>query len=94
MKERHPIQITGQGVTITPAIKEMTEKKMAKLFQHNAQIMQLHIVFSIEKLLSVGQATLTLPRRPNIHAHEQTDDLYKTIDGLLNKLILQLNKQH
>ena len=52
---------------------------------------KLHLVLSVHKLDHKIQATMHLPQN-DIHAVATSKDMYKTIDMVLHKLKIQLNK--
>lgn len=85
------IQITGQGTSISPALRELTEKKMQRLCAHYASIDHIKITFSVEKIRQAAHAHITLPGA-TVDAHAESDDMYTTIDLLLKKLLVQLAK--
>tara|TARA_Y100001954_G_C15610638_1_gene502670 strand:+ start:324 stop:605 length:282 start_codon:yes stop_codon:yes gene_type:complete len=85
------IQITGQGVEITPALKELTHDKLSKLKRHNMSIMRIHIVFSVEKLIHHATAELHLPGH-FLHGKSHSENMYKTVDLLVEKLDRQVRE--
>jgi putative sigma-54 modulation protein len=91
MDIENKIQLSSKNMEITPAIKELTLKKVTKLFHHNQDIMHIHLTFIVEKLSMITQADIHLSKH-NIHASEKADDMYKSIDGLMHKLDTQLKK--
>jgi putative sigma-54 modulation protein len=85
------IQITGQGTSISPALRGLTEKKLKRLCAHHATINHIKVIFSVEKARQDAHAHITLPGA-TIDAHAESDDMYATVDILLKKLLVQLTK--
>lgn len=85
------IQFTGHNVEITPALHEFTEQKFKRLFRHADKITSIHVTFDIDKIRQIAEATLFMPGT-QIHARSESDDMYKTIDDLIDKLVKQLTK--
>lgn len=83
------IQITGQGVDVSTALKQLTEEKLLKLERHNASIMRVHIVFEVDKLVHSAKASLHLPGQ-TLHAKGESENMYKTVDIMIEKLDRQL----
>ena len=79
------IQLDGKNIDLTDGLKEHTHKKLEKLTRHSANIQHIHIVFSVEKHLHIARATLKTPQH-ELAAKEESEDLYKSIDQLIDKL--------
>lgn len=85
------ISYTGQNIELTPAIKEYANKRFARLKKHGARITSMHVSFHLENKDHVAKATVKIPG-PDIFASQKSEDLYKSIDLLEDKLITQLDK--
>lgn len=86
-----PIQISGHGVEITPTIHDFIHKKFSRVQKHFEQITSSHIFLMVNKLEQVAEAKLHIPGH-EIYARAKSEDMYKTIDLLVDKLIRQLDK--
>lgn len=84
-------QITGHHVEVTPALREFTEKKLARLKPHNEDITSIHITFNIEHLNQIAEAQILVPGQ-TIHAKAENENMYSAIDALIDKLSRQLIK--
>ena len=94
------IQITHGQSSITPAIKAMIEEKFSKLHQLYPAINTVKINISREghrhdmnNLSYKMTADIHIPHA-NFFAEVTTDDLYKDIDLLKDKIKRQLKKHH
>jgi putative sigma-54 modulation protein len=85
------ISFTGHHIEVTPALKSFTEEKLGKLERHFDRITSIHVVFSIEKLVQIVEATVSISKA-QIHAHSESEDMYSAIDALIDKLDRQLVK--
>ncbi|STX28032.1 ribosome-associated, sigma 54 modulation protein [Legionella beliardensis] len=85
------INFTGHQMEVTPALRAYTEDKFAKLMHHFDNITAIHVVFNIEKLAQIAEATIHVAKG-TIHASAQHDDMYIAINDLVDKLDQQLIK--
>lgn len=85
------INITGHHMDVTPAIRTFTEEKFDKLERHFDHITSINVVFGVEKLRQIAEATVYVAKG-ELHASSESDDLYAAIDALIDKLDRQLIK--
>lgn len=85
------INITGHQMDITPALKTFTEEKFYKLERHFDKITAINVVFDVEKLRQIAEATILIAKG-ELHASAESEDMYSAIDGLVDKLDRQLIK--
>ena len=85
------INFTGHHVEITPALREFAESKITKLVGHFDKIGMINVVFEVNKLRHIAEATIHAAKH-EFHAHAESDDLYTAIDLLVDKLNRQLVK--
>lgn len=86
------ITITGQHIEVTPAIKQSIEEKLQMLKRHYDKITSIHVVFKVEKIQQIAEATMHLARHGEIFASAAEEDLYTAIDRLIDKLKRQVDK--
>ncbi|UQY44589.1 ribosome hibernation promoting factor [Erwinia sp. PK3-005] len=85
------LNITGQHVEITTALREFVNTKFAKLAQYSDRITQVRIVLKVERVQQIAEATLHVSGG-ELHATSEADDMYAAIDSLIDKLARQLTK--
>lgn len=85
------MNITGHRMDVTPAIRAFTEEKFERLERHFDHITAIHIVFDVEKLRQIAEATVFVAKG-ELHASSESEDLYAAIDSLVDKLNRQLMK--
>ncbi len=86
--------IRGENLTITPAIREYTEKKIGRLerYLEQAANANVHINMKVnpDKTAKV-EVTITM-RQLVLRAEEKTSDMYAAIDLISEKLERQIRK--
>ena len=85
------INITGHRMDITPAIRSFTEEKFQKLERHFDHITSINVVYDVEKLRQIAEATVYVAKG-ELHASAESEDLYSAIDSLVDKLNRQVMK--
>ena len=85
------LHFTGRNIEITDALKNFTEDKFQRLARHHANISNVHIVFHVENLTHIAEATAHVPGT-EIHASAESNDMYVAIDELIDKLVAQITK--
>lgn len=85
------INFTGHRMEITPALKSFTEGKFNKLERHFDQITAINVVFDVEKLRQIAEATIHV-KKGAVHASSESENMYAAIDILVDKLDRKLIK--
>ena len=86
-----PMTITGLHMEVTPALKEYTSEKLARLEKRGDHITHIAVILTVEKLNQIAKATLHV-KGAEIHASHESGDMYASIDGLVDKLNRQITK--
>lgn len=88
--------LTGQHVDISPALREYVETKFARVISHFDQIIDIAVVLGIEQPSEKDKrqrAEVNLRVKGKVfHLDHYADDLYKAIDGLVDRLDRQVLK--
>ncbi len=85
------INFTGHRMEITPALKTFAEEKFDKLERHFDKITAINVIFDVEKLRQIAEATILISKG-ELHASSESEDMYTAIDILVDKLDRQLIK--
>lgn len=85
------INITGQHVEITPALKDYVTEKLERINRHITGITQVHAVLAVDKLQHIAEAKINIPGG-QLFAKAVADDMYAAIDDLSDKLDKQAVK--
>src|SRR6201985_2431245 len=79
------LNVTGHHIEVTAALRGYLEKKLERIARHFDQVIDVHCVLSVEKLRQKAEATLHV-RGNAIHADAVGEDMYASIDLLMDKL--------
>jgi putative sigma-54 modulation protein len=85
------ISFTGHQIEITSALREFATEKFERLQRHFERITSANVVFTVNNLDHVAEATIRVPGE-SLHASSKATDMYSAIDALVDKLDRQLKK--
>lgn len=85
------IVIKGRHIEVTDAIRNYIEKRLGKVERHFDHILEVIVTLSVEKNRQIVEVTLQASRAL-IRAEEETDDMYTSIDNVVDKLERQIQK--
>ncbi len=85
------LNLTGHHIEITQALRDYVTSKMERLERHFDQVIDAHVILSVEKLRQKAEATLYVSGG-NIHADAVEEDMYAAIDALIDKLDRQVKR--
>jgi len=83
------IEITGQQVDVSPALREYVQTKLERLARHFEPVLDIHVVLTVEKVHHRADATIQVPG-DTLHAATQAENMYAAVDLLADKLDRQL----
>lgn len=90
--------ITGRHIELTDALKNIVHEKSEKLFNHEQKIIRLRVeleynqnVTNLKEFIAKGHIEM---RGPGLNVSAETEDLYKSIDDMINKLDRMLRRKH
>ncbi|MCL5260112.1 MAG: ribosome-associated translation inhibitor RaiA [Gammaproteobacteria bacterium] len=86
-----PIQFSGRNIEITPILRDFVNSKFVRIQKHADRITSIHVYCNVDKLSQIAEGKIHLPGT-EIYASAQSEDMYKTIDLLVDKLVRQLDK--
>lgn len=85
------IFLTGRNLEVTEALRRYAEEKVGRLHKYLEKITSAHIVLSVQKYRQIAEVTLRV-RDLTIRGEESTEDLYSSIDLVVEKLERQVQK--
>ncbi len=85
------LNVSGHHLEITPAIRSYVNGKLERVTRHFDQVIDVHVVLSVDKLRQKAEVTLHVPGK-DIHCASEEQDLYAAIDLLVDKLDRQVLK--
>jgi putative sigma-54 modulation protein len=93
----HDLIISGIHLELTDALKDIVQQKMARLFKHETRIIRLRLELEhaasknhLGEFIAKGHIVLS---GPEITVGVATDNLYKSIDFLVDKLDRKLRRR-
>ena len=85
------LNLTGHHLEITPAIREYVDAKMSKIKRHFDHVIDVSIILSVEKLKQKAEVNVHM-RGKDIFVETDSEDMYASIDSLVDKLDRQILK--
>ncbi|MCK4846310.1 MAG: ribosome-associated translation inhibitor RaiA [Deltaproteobacteria bacterium] len=85
------INITFRHLDSSDALKEHAEERTEKLLKYLVEPVEIHWMLSVEKIRHKAEATIKA-KDINITAHEESQDMYVSIDKVASRLEKQLRK--
>ena len=96
MKDRtNDIIISGHNLNLTVALKRMVIEKISKLFEHEHHIIRIRVELSTDQTIQSSfhaKGMIEIKGKP-LFADAASEDLYKSIDLLENKLDRMLRRR-
>lgn len=79
------IQVTGRHLSLTEAIRDYVNKKIAKTLLSMKDVIDVKICLSVEKFMKKAEALIQVKGRM-IVVESKHQDMYAAIDGLVEPL--------
>jgi putative sigma-54 modulation protein len=86
------INVTGREVEITPALHDYVVAKLSRITERFDGVVDISVTLSVEKLKHKAGALASVPGN-DIFVETESDDMYVSIDSLVDKLDRQLVKR-
>jgi putative sigma-54 modulation protein len=86
------IEYTGRHTDVTPALRDLAEKKLAKLSKVLHGITNVHVIFAVDKHRHVAELTVHSPHL-DLAAVEESGDLGTSLSTVMDKLTRQAQKR-
>jgi len=86
------ITVTGRHVEATPSIKEYAATKLDHIGIDFPRILSAHFILDVEKYRHMAELVLQCGNHISIEARDTSDDLYASIDKVVDKVARQLRK--
>lgn len=85
------INITGHHVELTESMSNYVHSKFEKLERHFDNITNVQVTLSVDKKRQIAEGDIHVAGGQIFATHEH-DDMYASIDGLIDKLDRQIIK--
>jgi putative sigma-54 modulation protein len=79
------LSITGHHLDVSEPLKSYVQEKFQRLERHFDQVIDVHVILSVEKLQQKAEATVQV-NGAKLFAEETQADMYAAIDVLIDKL--------
>lgn len=86
------VTVMSKNIEITPALREVIEKKISKLDKYFEKEVDAKVTISVQKSRHIVEVTIPFSGIM-LRAEEATEDMYKSIDMVEEKLVRQIRKQ-
>ncbi len=83
--------ITFKKIDPSSSLKSYVQKKLDRFDKMLDSPSEAHVVLSVEKIRHIVELTLTCDKL-RIHAKEESESMYSSIDALMDKIKLQIKK--
>lgn len=83
---------TGRNVRTVQPLQEQVESKLEKYEKYFNTNIEVHATFTEEKNRSVVEITIPLKNDVIFRAEEATDDMFQSIDNVVDKLAKQIRR--
>ena len=91
MKGYMSIKITGRHLVITSALRQHVESRFERLVRYDVKLTHLEVILGVSKLQHHAEVVCTMQGR-RIQAKASTQEMYATIDQLVDRLATQIRK--
>ena len=85
------LNLSGHHLDITSSIRQHTSDKLTKIKHHFDNVMNINMILEVQKDLQKAEATIHVSGA-DLFAKAQSNDMYVSIDQLINKLDSQIIK--
>jgi len=86
------LDITGRHIDITPAIRDFTRDKLAKLDKWIDDMIEAHVVLFVEKHRHTAEVVVK-SRHHTFTGTDETGDMYASIGNVMDKIEKQARRQ-
>ena len=87
------LTVTVRHESITDALREFVQKKVATLHLDYPKIIEVKAVLDVHKNRHIAEIILFCSNHITIEASSETEDMYKSIDETISKIARRMRKQ-
>ena len=85
------ISITGRNIEVTEPLRNYSEEKVRRVKKYIHSLINVHIILTVEKFRQKAEITISADGI-KIHGTEETEDMYSSIDKVMDKIEAQARK--
>ncbi|MCA1809578.1 MAG: ribosome hibernation-promoting factor, HPF/YfiA family [Kiritimatiellia bacterium] len=86
------IQITSRHVEVTDAVRGYVENRLSPVLNVYPMVEHAHVIMDVEKFRHIAEVVVQGKQHLHAEARAETDDMYKSIDAVTDKIDRQLRK--
>lgn len=86
------ISVTGRHLEVTEPIKEYAARKVEQIGIDFPRMLSAHFILEVDKFRHIAELVLVCGNHITIEARETSEDLYASIDGVVDKVERQMRK--
>jgi len=86
------ISVTGRHMQITDAIRNYAFSRVADAMEEFPRVETVHVILEIEKYRQRAEVVVQAAGHIRVEGREESDDLYMSIDGAVEKAERQLRR--
>jgi len=87
------IAITFRQMTSSDSLKSYVNEKLEKVQKYLRQPLDAHVTLFVEHRVHCAEAGITSGGK-HYHARHDSEDMYKSIDSLIDKIEQQISRHH
>ncbi len=86
------INVTGRHLEITEAIRDHAHAKLQNDLIEFPRLGNVHVILDVEKYRHIAEVVINGPNHIRVEAKHESEDMYVSIDGAVEKACKQLRK--
>ena len=86
------IQVTGRHMEITEAITNYARDRVEDALGAFPRVESVHVILNVEKYRQSAEVCLQASNHLRVEGKEESDDMYASIDGAVDKVAKQMRK--
>ncbi len=86
------ITVTGRHMEVTDAIRDHSHGKIEQAMLEFPRVGSVHVILAVEKYRHIAEIVVQAPNHIRVEAREESDDMYASIDGAIDKAAKQLRR--
>ena len=87
------VEITARHFTASGQLKDLIHEKIKKVEKYNSGIMSCHVILTKENN-SENVEIIACAKGYNFAAHENADVFERSLKNAIDKIVIQIKKQH
>ena len=84
--------VTGRHLEVTPAIKDYAARRVEQIGIDFPRMLSAHYILEVDKFRHIAELVVQCGNHITIEARDVSEDLYASIDGVVDKVARQMRK--